>query len=348
MASPATATNPITTSSEVDRQLRRTLLTPQRVKELSVLRPLRAIADISASWIAILAGVVLVSRHPAWWTVLIAIVLIGNRYYALFIVGHDAMHRRLFPNIKRNDFWADLLIFAPIGAITRLNNRNHLSHHRNLATAQDPDRFKHCCFNKAESLSLLTFLSGLASIGHAFKAVFVTRGRSDAKNDGQPAHDAPNPYSDSASADGYTLRDFALLAGWFLVGAGGLTYFVGWWAYPVLWLFPVYCFMYLADNFRSFAEHSHPESDSLADQHRLITYLSYPLERGLVAPNNMNFHAAHHLWPSIPYYNLPTADEEIRGNPAGSHLEWRKSYFGYLLRYWSSLPLVECQESKIQ
>lgn len=316
-------------------QLRRTLLSPHRVKELSVLRPWHAIADIIGCWAAILAAVVLVGRHPAWWTVLIAFVVIGNRYYALFIVGHDAMHRRLFPNIKRNDFWADLLIFAPIGAITRLNNGNHLAHHLHLATPRDPDRFKHCCFNKAESLSLLTFLAGLASVGHAFKAVFVTRGKAE--------HQKADPQSSSASS--YTFRDFVLLAGWFLAGAGGLTWFVGWWGYPVLWLFPVYSFMYLADNFRSFAEHSHPEPDSLADRHRLITYLSNPMERMLVAPNHMNYHAAHHLWPSIPYYNLPVADEEIRRNATGSALEWRGSYFAYLFRYWSSLPLVECEES---
>jgi len=49
--------------------------------------------------------------------VLLAIPVIGNRYYALFIIGHDGMHRRLFPHIKRNDFWNDLLVLAPIGAI---------------------------------------------------------------------------------------------------------------------------------------------------------------------------------------------------------------------------------------
>jgi hypothetical protein len=54
--------------------------------------------------------------------------------------------------------------------------------------------------------------------------------------------------------------------------------------------------MVLADNFRSFAEHSQTEGDSIADRHRLIAYTSNPLERMLVAPMNMNFHTAHHLW----------------------------------------------------
>jgi fatty acid desaturase len=100
--------------------------------------------------------------------------------------------------------------------------------------------------------------------------------------------------------------------------------------------------MFLADNFRSFAEHSHPESDTLADEHRLITYLSTPFERMLVAPMNMNCHAAHHLWPSIPYYNLEVADREIRGLPEAIGLEWRKSYFGYLFSYRKALPIEGC------
>jgi len=163
------------------------------------------------------------------------------------------------------------------------------------------------------------------------KAVFVTRGKNESAED-----------TDGSAAPGYAARDFAILAGWFCVLAGGLTWFVGWWAYPVLWLLPVYTFMFLGDNFRSFAEHSHPESDSAADQHRLITYTSNPIEKMFVAPMNMNFHAVHHLWPSIPYYNLPSADEEIRYLPEAEGLEWRNSYFRYLLAYWMALPIAGC------
>jgi fatty acid desaturase len=320
-------------ASEVEKNnylpYRRALLSPTRIRDLSTLRVSRALRDIAMCWLWILAALAMVAIHPSWWTVLIAIPVVGNRYYALFIIGHDAMHRRLLPDIQRNDFWADLLIFAPIGAITRLNNRNHLAHHKYLSTGLDPDRFKHACFNKSERGEMAAFLSGMATVWSAARAVFVTRG--DTR---------------SSSSAHYTLRDFTLLAGTFAIIAGGLTWFVGWWAYPVLWLFPVYTFMYVADNFRSFAEHSHPEADLKADRHRLITYTSNPLERMFVAPMNMNFHTVHHLWPSIPYYNLPAADREVRQNPAAAGLEWRNSYFAYLFRYWSALPIAECRENR--
>lgn len=314
---------------------RYTLLSPARIRDLSTLKARRALADIALCWAFILAAISLVAIRPSWWTVLIAIPVIGNRYYGLFLIGHDGMHRRLFPNIKRNDFWTDLLILAPIGAITRINNRNHMLHHRHLATPEDPDRHKHGCFNKAVRVELLTFLSGVIGVWVSAKAVFVTRGRTAQR------------YQDAKSTSGnYTFRDFALLCGWFVVLAGGLTWIVGWWAYPLLWLFPGYIFMFLGDNFRSFAEHSHPEGDAIADQHRLITYLSNPIERMLVAPMNMNYHTAHHLWPSIPYYNLPLADREIRSKTGAAGLEWRNSYFAYLIKYWRSLPIEVCKQRR--
>ncbi len=57
---------------------------------------------------------------------------------------------------------------------------------------------------------------------------------------------------------------------------------------------------------------------------------------------NMNYHAVHHLWTSIPYFNLPIADHEVRQSPASASLEWRKSYLGYLWVYLRALPIVSC------
>ena len=311
---------------------RHTLLTPTQIKQLSALHPWKSFAAIAFCWAVILAAFALVALHPAWWTVLVAIPVVGNRYYSLFIIGHDGMHRRVLPNVRPNDFWTDLLILAPIGAITRINNRNHLAHHRSLATPDDPDRHKHACFNKAETAELLGFLSGLSSVWNTVKGVYGSRHHKS---------------SESASmATRYSGRDLVILVGWFVVLAGGLTYSIGWWAYPVLWLLPVYLFTFLGDNLRSFAEHSHPENDKDADQHRMISYVSNPIERMLISPMNMNYHAVHHLWPSIPYYNLPEADRLIRQHPDSIALEWRKSYFAYLWRYWSALPLVECKQGR--
>jgi fatty acid desaturase len=312
---------------------RQQMLAPSRVKELSQLQPGRAARDIALSWALIVASWALVAWRTEWWTIIPAVVVIGTRYYALFVIGHDALHRRLHPDRATNDLISDIFIFAPLGAITRLNNRNHLAHHQHLATELDPDRHKHACFNKTDLTELLGYLSGITSIVRSARHVFLPSGR-------QPAGGARD--------DGYSPRDLGILAGVQAVLIGGLSLVFGWWGWLLLWVTPVYMFTYLGDSIRSFAEHSHPQNDVAADEHRLLTYDSNVIERAFFAPMNMNYHAAHHLWVSIPYYNLPTADAEMREHPLARELEWRNSYVRYLVRYALALPLEECRVSAVR
>ena len=311
--------------------LRRTLLPPGMVRELSRRRPWRAVADTAGCWAIMVAAYLAASIAGTWWAYVLAACVVGNRYYALYIIGHDGLHRRLFASTARNDLFADLFCLGPVGAITRINNRNHLRHHQHLATTADPDRHRHGCHNKGSRLALLGYLTAVTSVGVSVRNVFARRGEPVAA----AADDRPR----------YRLRDVAILVGWQALLLVVLTQLFGWWAFPLLWWLPVFTFAFLGDNFRSFVEHSHLESDALADAHRLVTTEASWLERQLVAPMHMNFHAAHHLWPSIPYYNLPAADAAMRAAPAGAALERRRSYIGYLWSYAKALPIEGCGAS---
>lgn len=320
---------------------RRSLLPPGRVRELSRRRPRRAARDVAVSWAIIVAAWVLAARVGTWWAVLAAIPVVGNRYYALYIIGHDGLHRRLLDTTKGNDLFADGLVFAPIGAITRINNRNHLLHHQHLANEDDPDRHKHGCFNKATRLELVGYLTSVTSVLHSVAHVFLPGRRAAAS----PEETGEAPSAATAPRPPYRARDLALLAMWQVVLFAALTMLFGWWAYLVLWWVPVFVFTFLADNLRAFVEHSQISSDAEADagSARLITHQPGWLERQLVAPMHMNFHAAHHLWPSIPYYNLPVADAEMRAAAGDAPLDRRRSYLGYLWRYYRALPLEACR-----
>jgi fatty acid desaturase len=323
---------------------RRTLLTPEQVRSLSALRPARVVADTLWCWLWIIGAWAAVATWTRWWVVALAIPVIGTRYYALFIIGHDGLHRRLFPNRERNDLFNDVCILGALGAVTRINNRNHLRHHQYLATQDDPDRHRHACFNKSEVVEVVAFLTGISSVFTSVKNVFFPS--TGVKKSGAP--DAAEVQGEPGTAlastpESYTARDMVILLAWQAALIGGLSWAIGWWAYPVLWLVPVFVFTYLGDNLRSFVEHSHPESDDKADEHRLVTFISNRLERLFVAPMNMNYHAAHHLWVGIPYYNLPRADRLMREHPGSAALEWRRSYLGYLWRYLRAMPLEECK-----
>jgi fatty acid desaturase len=306
------------------RPYRASLLSREQLRALTQLRPAIAVKDTVIGWLWILAAWVTVALHPSWLVVAIAVVVVGTSYYALLIVGHDGLHRRLFESAERSDFWNDLFIMGPIGAITRINRANHIEHHRATCLPHDPDRHKYLHDHKEGTLPFAFFLSGLQNLYRSLANIFFSSGRS---NQG------------SAGKERYRSRDLALLLGWQVTLIAGLTYWIGWWAYPVLWLVPVYLFAYRADLVRVFCEHAMLMPDLEADERkRLITYTSSWLERRFFAPHNMNFHAAHHLWPSVPYYNLPEADRLIRDWIArkgrDESLIWRRSYLGFILSYW--------------
>jgi len=108
------------------------------------------------------------------------------------------------------------------------------------------------------------------------------------------------------------------------------------WAYFVYWMLPVYAMVFVADEIRAFCEHAQPVlPDEAADPRRLTTFEPNALERILFAPHNMCYHAEHHLWPFVPYYNLPKLHALI-GEQRG--IEVRRSYVGFLLRYFAALP----------
>lgn len=295
--------------------LRRSLLDEGELREAQRLQPWRAALHVGLLWLQILLAWALVARLTTVWTVLLAIPFIGTRYYALFIIGHDGLHRRLCRSVALNDLWNDLLMLGPIGAVTRLNRHNHIAHHRHAATAADPDRYKYLRAPRAGGLTYALCLTGLPFVWRAVRNVF-----------GQPAA------SRAPCGEGYRARDIAILAGWQLALFAGLSAAIGWWAYFVLWWVPVYGFTFAADITRVFAEHATLGREEEADRAmRLVSFRSNWLERIFFAPMGMNHHAAHHLWPGIPFYRLRGTEARLAGRPLARAIEWRGSYVAFLL-----------------
>lgn len=311
------------------RPYRQSILSKDQLRALSKLRPMRAAIDTMVSWAIILAAWYWVAQYPTPLAVLMAIPVIGTSYYALAIVGHDGLHRRLTRSTKWNDLWCDIFLVGPVGAITRMNRTNHIFHHLHTCLAHDPDRHKYTHANKETTFGMALFLCGLANLLPTARNIFLS-GKSAQRNSSVQAT--------PTAGLGYTPRDVVILLGTQGLIFSVLTFGVAWWAYPVLWLAPVYLFTYCADLIRVFCEHSVLGPDEKADStKRLITFKSNLVERAFFAPNNMNYHAAHHLWPSIPYYNLPKAHDLIckwqqeTGDPV---FVTRHSYLAYVLTYY--------------
>lgn len=98
-------------------------------------------AGILLGWLVSLVGCLSLnsSRQP-WWLLAALILVRTHVQTGLFIVGHDAMHRLLWPGDRaRNDAlgMTALLLYAALPY--RRCHASHRRHHRNPGTVADPD-----------------------------------------------------------------------------------------------------------------------------------------------------------------------------------------------------------------
>jgi beta-carotene/zeaxanthin 4-ketolase len=97
---------------------------------------------VMASWLALhVYGVFFfdLATQPLW---LVAPMVAGLcwLYVGLFIVAHDCMHGSLAPNRKRLNWWVgQICVWLYAGFSYSELLRNHMLHHRNSGTEDDPD-----------------------------------------------------------------------------------------------------------------------------------------------------------------------------------------------------------------
>jgi fatty acid desaturase len=122
------------------------------------------------------------------------------------------------------------------------------------------------------------------------------------------------------------------------VVAGGLTLAFAWWVYPALWLAPLATATVLAHLLRSYAEHAVTETEMDRHDNRLITIRSNRVERFFMSPYFMNYHAEHHLVPSVPAPRLRRLRERLADRDDLPPVLERSSYGQAIRRNVRSLP----------
>jgi fatty acid desaturase len=274
-------------------------LTMQQLRELSRLNPLRSSFQIVAEW-ALIASAIYVTTH--YWNPLLyvlMIVFIGARQHALLILMHDATHYRLFRNRLLNDWVGELLLAWPFFVTMRSYRHNHIAHHRHVNSDRDPDWARK--LNQPQwtfpkhwtELAWLLFgdVSGLNAVD------LIRLSRSLAGQDGA----VPRSYRLSRLA-------FYLVAAALIIAGGGVHLFV------LYWVIPYFTWLAMILHLRSIAEHfSIPDGSGV--HAGLRTTRANALERLLIAPNNVNYHAEHHRFPSVPFYRLPELHRLLVAHP---------------------------------
>lgn len=293
------------------------------LRRLAERRPLRVWADVMRCYAVIALAFVLVGTLDAWWVAALSFVLIGTQQYALAVIEHDGKHGNLFRSRAANDRFTTWLLCAPIGLDPNYSRKvvDHHGHHRLLGVDPDPERRLYTAEDKSTASSWLLYLSGLATLPKAIATTlrYVRGGGTSAG--ARPQVDAWRPALAAQAVLGLVI---------------GL--WLPWWYYLAFWVAPIYPLVFAARKIRAFCEHAQiVVPDGAADHARLITYIPNVLERVLFAPMMMSYHGEHHLWPFVPYYNLPALHRLVRGNRV---IEVRRSYLGFLWTYFRALPLA--------
>ncbi len=264
-------------------------LTREQLRKLSILNAPRSALQIAAEWLVIAGAIYFSTHHWNSTFYVLTVALIGARQHALLILMHEGAHYRLCRNRRLNDGVGELLLAWPFFVTMRSYRHNHIAHHRHMNTDRDPDWNRKLnqpqwAFPKhwAELVWLLFGdVSGLNAIA------LIRLARSLAGQDGK----APRWYVLSRLA-------FHLAASALIIASGGLQVVL------LYWLVPYFTWLALILRLRSIAEHfSIPDGNGVRAGVR-TTRLNV-LERLLLAPNNINYHAEHHRFPSVPFYRLP-------------------------------------------
>lgn len=230
------------------------------------------------------------------------------------------MHRKFLPRKRWNDLVGRWLCAAPVGSPFGSAKVRHLTHHRLLGSAEDPDRELHEGPDKRTRGGLAWHFVGGVLGGYAGMVLLGPPDRSTARGAG------------SARADliAIGLVQAAL--------ATGLTVAFAWWVYPALWLAPLVTFTVGCHLLRSFVEHAITDSEkATAHVNRLITIRSNLLERSLVSPYYMNYHAEHHLNPAVPAPRLGELQQRLADRDDTPPVLLRSSYGQAVRRYARSL-----------
>jgi fatty acid desaturase len=280
------------------------------VLELTRRSPWRASVAVLED-VAVIAATLAVALHywPNPFVVLLSVLLVGTRQHALFVIAHDAAHYLLYETRWLND--AVGRACAMVQGLSMCTYRViHRLHHNNLYRELDPDTALHGGYPRGKwylARKLLKDLSGLT----AWKTYAYFLGGAPALNTATKV--AVRPLDDTSQKLRSEARHDRNAVIFFHVAALALFAWSGYVVqYLVLWLLPLVTVVQAILRLRAIAEHGATTDFSSPLTAARTNVLPGWLE-WLAFPHRVNYHIEHHLYASVPHYNLPRLHREMAG-----------------------------------
>ncbi len=279
------------------------------VQELTRRSTWRATAAVASDFVVLALAVAAGLYYwPNPLVVLVCVLIIGTRQHALFVIAHDSAHYLLYENRLLNDVVGRTC--AMLQGLSMCTYRViHRMHHNNLYGELDPDTALHGGYPRGRAYlvkKLLKDLSGLT----AWKTYAYFLGGAPALNTKtnvalRPLDDTSAKLKREARNDRNMVIAFhiALLA--LFAWSGHLV------EYLVLWVLPLVTVVQAILRLRAIAEHG-ATTDFSSPLTAARTNMAPAWLAWLIFPHQVNYHIEHHLYASVPHYNLPRLHRELR------------------------------------
>jgi len=283
----------------------KTLISSSQLKELTKPNIFRTLLQITIDYAAIalfIGGAIYFSNI---FVTLIAICLIGARQQALGIIGHDSVHYRMSSNKFLNDAIANIFIFFPLWTSLKDFRKRHLLHHQLTNTDDDPD-----FINKKDNKEFkfpqtkLTFIKNVfkyifgfhfiqvifnKNYSHGNKVKYLYRGLTAGKRVDNVEY--KTSYTERLLC--YVFNIVVLFVMWY--NSWLVEYFV-------YWILPHVLYVPFLIRVRSINEHFGIKKKEIEASRTM--YPTWFDELVLGISWNISYHLDHHLFPSVPSYNL--------------------------------------------
>jgi fatty acid desaturase len=288
----------------------KTVFTPDEWARLTARSGWRGLALVAHAWGLILGAGAVAAIWPNPVTIVLAVLIVGARQLGLGFRMPDAAHGALHPDPKVNDFVGDWLCGAPIGSNLATYRKYHLRHHKFTEQPEDPDLVLSRPFPTTRASlrrKIVRDLTGQTFFKQRFGQFFAKR---DKAPDGKTGF-----LNDTRTR--FLVINAAFLAA---LTAAGL-----WWTYFVLWLLPLATWFQVITRIRNIGEHACVGRHDDPFRHARTT-LASPVERLLLAPYWVHFHAEHHVFMHLPCWRLEEAHRLLMAKGFGARMDIRRGY----------------------
>jgi fatty acid desaturase len=282
--------------------------------DLDELRQFRLLPNLTK--IPLFLGLVAAGSWVAWnssspWVLVPVYIFLGYMWMGLVTFMHDALHHTLFRS-KAANWMFGILCMLPIFATFVGFREDHIEHHRHNRSPKDPDSFTMGKRGFADFLLFYAYalIGGVLSFIH-FNFIYPFQ------------KFGPRLWAIQLFEIVLKTAAYWIVLAW-AASHGNLGKALEVWLYPVLVLS-------LLNSMRFIAEH-YGAPWNAGQMAGTRTVISNPVNSFFW--NNINWHIGHHVYPTVPWYNLQKLHRLLEPQIRESGAPVDKSYIAV---YWDAL-----------